>query len=217
MTSVTPPRPARLLAAVAAACLLVAAGCGDDGGGDGGGEAATATSTTTAAPSTTAPPTTAPPAPGPGGSAFAGGTDPVVVAGTPADTSHLVDVRVAGHDGHDRVVLELDGALPSVDVRYADGPVTASGSGEVVPVDGAAVLTVRLEPASGVDLSGPTLIETYPGPARVRGDTATVTEVVRTGDFEGVLEWAVGLDRRAPFRVSTETAPARVVIDVGAS
>jgi hypothetical protein len=41
-----------------------------------------------------------------------------------------------------------------------------------------------------------------------------VTEVVATGDFEGVLSWAIGLRKATVFRVSELTAPPRLVIDI---
>jgi hypothetical protein len=40
-----------------------------------------------------------------------------------------------------------------------------------------------------------------------------VREVVRTGDFEAVLSWAVGLDDRVDFRVLTLDGPPRLVVD----
>jgi hypothetical protein len=36
---------------------------------------------------------------------------------------------------------------------------------------------------------------------------------VRTGDFEAVLSWAVGLGDRVDFRVGTLDDPARLVVD----
>jgi hypothetical protein len=41
-----------------------------------------------------------------------------------------------------------------------------------------------------------------------------VREVVRTGDFEAVLTWAIGLDERVGFRVSTLDNPSRLVVDL---
>jgi hypothetical protein len=36
---------------------------------------------------------------------------------------------------------------------------------------------------------------------------------VRIGDFEAVLNWAVGLSDRVDFRVRTASAPARLIVD----
>jgi hypothetical protein len=40
-----------------------------------------------------------------------------------------------------------------------------------------------------------------------------VKELVRTGDFEAVLSWAIGLGERVDFRVTTATSPARLIVD----
>ena len=64
--------------------------------------------------------------------------------------------------------------------------------------------------------SDPAAPRTYTGPDRVRGDTSVVTEVVRTGDFEANLSWAIGVRREVPFRVTVLDGPARVVVDLAA-
>ncbi len=171
----------------------------------------TEVSTTTTTGSTT---TTSSPASG-----FSGATTPTS-APAPAGatgTALLRDVRVAAQDGFDRVVFEFTDQLPGYEVSYADGPVREDGSGKVVQVEGDAALRVRFEPASGVDLGGATFKETYTGPDRVRGDTKVVTEVVRAGDFEANLTWAIGAKGKAPFRVESLSDPARIVIDLGTS
>ncbi|GAA4751692.1 hypothetical protein GCM10023328_38480 [Modestobacter marinus] len=146
-------------------------------------------------------------------------TGPVQAGDFPAvtgPTAHLTDVRTARHDGFDRVVLEFAGdRVPSYRVSYVEPPITEDGSGAEVPVPGAAFLEVRAAPASGVDLSGDEPRETYTGPDRVApsGD-GVVTEVVRTGDFEGQLAWTIGLQQRVPFGVAVLEEPTRLVVDV---
>lgn len=184
--------------------VLVGAACGGD---DDGG--AIATTGTSAATTTTAAATTLPPA------LANAGTAPVSVpAGT--ERALLHDVRAAAHPGYDRIVFEFEGATPGYQVSYTDRPVTEDGSGDTVDVAGGAVLLVRMENASAADLSGPELRQTYTGPARIRLDGGAVTEVVRVGDFEGVLTWAIGVKAEAPFAVSTLSGPGRLVVDVDA-
>lgn len=128
-------------------------------------------------------------------------------------TPHLVAVRTARHEGYDRVTFEFDGPAPGYQVQYIDGPILSDGEGAPVPVDGEAHLQVRMEPASGYDLDADA--PTYTGPTVVSGtDTAEIVEVVRTGDFEAVLTWVIGLNDRVDFRVDTLTDPTRLVIDV---
>ncbi|QXC61573.1 hypothetical protein KSP35_01615 [Aquihabitans sp. G128] len=132
-------------------------------------------------------------------------------------TALLRAVRVGHHDGFDRVVFEFAGDVrPGYRVGWATGPTYADGSGEVVTVAGGATLEVVLQPASGVDME--TGKPVYRGPDRVpaaRSD-GVLRELVRTGDFEAVLSWAVGTDRERPFRVHTLAGPPRVVVDVRA-
>ena len=91
------------------------------------------------------------------------------------------------------------------------------GSGNVVKIDGDAFVVVRMEQASGFDLSVPEGALVYTGPRRISPNgTSVVREVVRTGDFEAVLTWAVGLSDRVPFRVLTLDDPARIVVDFAA-
>jgi hypothetical protein len=56
----------------------------------------------------------------------------------------------------------------------------------------------------------------YDGPTRITPtDTTYAREAARTGDFEAILIWVVGLDEPRPFTASTLTDPARVVVDIG--
>lgn len=128
----------------------------------------------------------------------------------------LKAVRAASQSGFDRVVFEFEGALPGYSVRYVNKPVTSDGSGEPVEVKGDSVLQVRMEPASGADLSGEDLRMTYTGPNRITPSTKTVTEVVRTGDFEAVLTWVIGVKGKPGFRVDTASGPNRLIVEIAA-
>jgi hypothetical protein len=45
--------------------------------------------------------------------------------------------------------------------------------------------------------------------------TRFVREVVKTGDFESVVTWAIGLREERPFRVETSKSPPRLTVVVG--
>lgn len=200
------PRAA-LLAVVLSATAL--GGCSQDGGGG----ASTGTTEAPRSTSTTAPVVT--------GSAPDGGVDPlsgtsvtpVSVPPTSRDTALLTDVRAARHEGFDRVVFEFANVAPGYQVRFVDRPVTSDGSGEEVAVDGAHVVEVRMEPALDADLSRESAPRTYTGPHRISPATPQVVELVRTGGFEGVLSWVVGLRDRVAFRAGTLQQPPRLVLD----
>jgi hypothetical protein len=95
-------------------------------------------------------------------------------------------------------------------------PLKEDGSGKPVDVQGVGVVVVRMEPASGFDLNTDEGVMTYKGPKRIEGSgagTSIVQELVRTGDFEAVLSWAIGLSDKVDFRVRTATSPSRLIVD----
>jgi len=65
------------------------------------------------------------------------------------------------------------------------------------------------------DLSGPELVRTYTGPKRIAApeNAHSLREVVKSGDFEAVLTWVIGLDDRRPFAV-TRSADG-IVVTIG--
>ena len=208
------------------AVVLALGACGSDDGDGAAGTTGTTvaetsepgaptSTTTTTAPSTT-PSTTA-------GStttttstpAFPGDTAPKAGEADGEGTAPLVDVRTGRHPGFDRVVLEFaGGAQPGWDVEWVDGPVTESGSGREVAVDGPALLRIHVAPASGYDLEAG---EATFAAERVEGPGGgPVHEVVRAGDFEADLVWVVGAEAETPFTVTTLPSPSRLVVDVAA-
>jgi hypothetical protein len=188
---------------VPVAVVSLVAGCSS--GSDDDAKAPRTTTTTTEASTTTSSSTTTVP--------FDGTTEPVELPSKAAHTALLTDVQVEHGRGVDRVTFAFKADVPGVKVEYVEHP-TEDGSGAPVQVAGAATLQVRFAPASGADLTGETPVTTYPGPARIPGNGGSVQEVVRAGDFEGVLSWVIGLDARTPFRVTVDGTA--VVVEVPA-
>ena len=188
-------------AVVAIAAALALAACGDDATRD----------APSASTSQDPPPATTPD----GIDVMAGAsTEPVSEPAANTTTALLTDVRAARHEGFDRVVFEFRGdELPGYTVRYVGGPVRQDGSGEVVDVAGSHVVLIRMENALDADLSKESAPLTYTGPQRFTPGTPQVAELVRAGGFEGVLTWAVGLQDRVDFRVTTLEDPARLVVN----
>lgn len=127
------------------------------------------------------------------------------------DNAHLVAVRLARHDGYDRLVLEFVDRVPGYTVGYRPLPARADGSGHEIPLPGASALVqVTLTPAAADwDFNN----HDYQGPSTVIANTAVVTEAKESGDFEAVLTWVAGLRAKAPFRVAVLDGPPRLSID----
>jgi hypothetical protein len=144
------------------------------------------------------------------------GTEPVTGEAEQQGIALLERVAVGRHEGFDRVVFQFRDARPGYRVEYVEPPLREDGSGNVVRVEGEAHVLVRMEQASGFDLEVPEGELVYEGPRRISGSasgTSVVREVVRTGDFEAVLSWAVGLSDRVDFRVLELDGPPRIVVD----
>jgi hypothetical protein len=203
------PNYARLIRAFAVIVVLALAlaGCGssDDDGGEPAAEPPPAATTT---------PTTQ----------TTDGIDPLEGAGTNPvegdakgdETALLERLAIGRHEGYDRVVFQFRNHVPGYRVEYVQPPLKEDGSGNVVQVKGSAFVEVRMEPASGFDLATGEGELVYKGPKRIDGAAAgasVVREVVRIGDFEAVLNWAIGLDEKVDFRVTTTESPPRLIVD----
>ena len=194
--------------ALVAAAVLGASACGDSDEPSSQGNGAPTTTTVTTTTTET------------------NGIDPLEGAGTePVDgqatagageIALLERVAIGRHEGFDRVVFQFKNHLPGYHVEYVEPPLREDGSGNIVKVDGNAFVVVRMELASGFDLTKDEGELVYKGPKRIDGSaagTSVLQEVVRTGDFEAVLTWAIGLSDRVDFRVQTASSPARLIVD----
>ena len=136
----------------------------------------------------------------------------LALAATPAGAQSaptLVDVRAGRHPGFDRVVFEFQGAVPEHHVRYVD-QLVEDGSGAPVSVAGSADLEVVFQGANAHEEDGTPSVS----PRRFSPGLTAVKEVAQIGDFEAVVSYGIGLDRRRPLTVSTLSGPSRLVIDV---
>ena len=137
--------------------------------------------------------------------------------GTPPARAELLRlIRSGRHVGYDRIVFEFTGSPPAYDVRYVD-QVRQDPSDRPVRLQGTAFLSVVM-PGGTLDttlqVDDPAKAQSYKGPRRLQPDLSAVQEIAVAGDFEGVLSFGVGLDRRSAFRVLRLSDPARIVIDV---
>ena len=134
------------------------------------------------------------------------------------ETMLLADVTVEGVDCIDRVVFDFKKGDPEPGFEVSYEPESSAkvedGSGKPLSVAGAAFLVVRLTPAMTAEISGDEVTPTYTGPRAITPDgTGFIREVVKTGDFESVVTWAIGLDKKRPFR--TTASESQLVVEVG--
>ena len=146
------------------------------------------------------------------GAPFAGTLEPVRRPSTVAARAAVLQaVRAAREPGFDRLVFEFSGSgLPGYQVQYATDPIRACGSGAAVPLAGVGHLLVRFEPAQAHD----TLGHVTAADRALAPRLPQVLELKLVCDFEGQVEWAVGLAARRPFRVLEDSQPPRVIVDV---
>lgn len=138
-------------------------------------------------------------------------TDPVTIIGG-TDIVILDDVRIGAHpgEGFDRIVFEFEDGLPNeTDIEYRNS-VAQCGSGSPVSLDGAGNLVVTMHGAQAHNEQGQSTIDDN----TLNGTGAAILEAVQTCDFEGVVQWAIGTDQIAGFKVTTLANPDRIVVDI---
>jgi len=208
----------RIVIAVSGLVLLLGA-CGSDKKEVSTSSTTTRASSATSSPSSSSTPSVATPPPSSVTTTTAetcpnrGSSAPrTTTAAQPA--ALLTKVGVTNSGCRDSVTFtfeESGSAVPSCKVEYKPGPFAQDGSGAPVTVAGNAFVSVRCAPAYGYDFQSGTT--TYTGPKHIT-PTATrhVREVVETGDFEGVLNWVIGLDANRCFFITAGGTPTRALV-----
>ena len=128
------------------------------------------------------------------------------VAGMPGT---VASIRVAHHDGYDRLVFEFGpssaGAMPAYSLtQQASSTFTRDASGQSVTLDGSAGIKAvfhNTNVGSGV-------------PGDVKAGLPAIREVTNIGDFERVTSYGIGLKTPACFRTAELSGPTRLAIDV---
>lgn len=126
------------------------------------------------------------------------------VAGAGATVS---DVRIAHHDGYDRLVIAFPTAntMPEYRLtRQATATFVRDASGQPVTLNGSAGIRAVLRNA-----------DVTPGaPTDFKPGLPAIRQVVQIGNFERVVSYGIGLANPACFRVFELSGPTRLVIDV---
>jgi hypothetical protein len=123
----------------------------------------------------------------------------------------LIGVTAGHHPGYDRVVFRFSGPVPARrNIRYVTRLI-ADPSGRRIAIAGRAILEVSLSLAEAHTGTG-----AGSAPDRIAFALPNVMSAVRSGDFESVVSYGIGLAARESFHVFTLTNPSRVVVDIAA-
>ncbi len=137
---------------------------------------------------------------------------PVSLAGTSSPAVAFVDaVRTGTHPGYDRVTIEFNNGEPgNVDMSPHDGTTFTQGaSGQQVTLSGSTGLLVIIH---GADEH-----TAYTGSTDIKTAYSVLLELRQVEDFEGTVQWGLGLSKTACYRAFYLTNPARLVIDIQSS
>jgi len=117
-------------------------------------------------------------------------------------------VRVGTHAGYDRVTIEFNNTDPSqVDVTPQNSPsFTQSPSGQSVTLSGSAGVLITIK---GADEH-----TAYSGSTDIKTGYSVLVEARQVQDFEGTVQWGLGMSKPACYRAFFLTNPTRLVIDI---
>jgi hypothetical protein len=119
----------------------------------------------------------------------------------------VYDVRVAHHDGYDRLVIGFPtaSAMPQYQLaQQATAHFVRDASGQPVVLNGSSGIRLVLRNADIVDGV----------PSDLKPNLPEIREVSQIGNFERVVSYGVGLATPACYRVLELSGPTRLVIDV---
>jgi hypothetical protein len=130
----------------------------------------------------------------------------------PAPALAYVDaVRTATRPEYDRVAIQFAAGAPAnADLTTQHGATFKQGaSGKTVTLNGNEGAMVTLRSADGHTH--------YDGPTDIKTGHSVVLELYKVQDFEGTVQWAIGLSQMPCYRLGFLDNPTRLVIDFRAS
>ena len=170
-------------------------------------------------PSPTAPPTSPPtpkPTPTVGPSSPVACTTSIAMGLAPSD--RLTKVTVTTGATRDKITFTFgassgqpSGTQATGDLRPASPPFSLAGSGQTVTIAGQRYFAVTFRGMAIADEQGNA---TYTGPNDIHPNSPAVRELRLVDDFEGVVQWVVGVNGPGCVAVTRVTAPSRIVISV---
>ena len=139
-------------------------------------------------------------------------TSPYTITAAQAALSARVDaVRVGTHAGYDRFTIEFQNGQPaSIELRtQASTTFTQGASGQQVVLAGGSGILVTIRGADGH--------MAYSGPSDFKTGYKGLVEARQVQDFEGVVQWGLGISGNGCYRAFILASPTRLVIDIQTS
>lgn len=134
------------------------------------------------------------------------------LTGSQSPTVAYVDaIRTGSHTAYDRVTIEFNNGEPvKVELTpQSSAQFTQGASGRPVTLAGNAGILVTIR---GADEH-----TAYNGPTDFKTGYPVLLEAQQVQDFEGVVQWGLGLSKPACYRAFFLTNPVRLVIDIQVS
>jgi hypothetical protein len=151
------------------------------------------------------------PVPSPSANASPGFTcsaSPVMTVSNPPQTALIDAVRAGTHTAYDRLTIEFKSGQPqSIELRPQTGTTfTRDAIGDQVTLGGNYGILVIIKGADGHT--------SYTGPTDIKANYPGLVEARQVGDFEGTVQWALGLASSSCYHAYILDNPTRLVIDV---
>jgi len=142
---------------------------------------------------------------------FVCGSSTTISSQNPQLSAYIDAVRTGTHAGYDRITIEFQNGQPgSVELRPQNNATfTSSPKGEVVTLAGSAGILVVIH---GADEH-----TAYSGATDFKTGYPVLLEERQMEDFEGTVQWGLGLSKSACYRAFFLANPTRLVIDVQVS
>jgi hypothetical protein len=132
-----------------------------------------------------------------------------VIKGQQAPPVALISaVRTGSHTSYDRIAIEFKAAGPdSIEL-------TPQNSATFIQDASGAPITLRGSHGLRLVIRGSDAHTAYTGSTDFKTGYPGLLEARETGDFEGVVQWGLGLSQPACYRAFVLTNPTRLVVDV---
>jgi hypothetical protein len=123
-------------------------------------------------------------------------------------TAFINAVRTGTHAGYDRITIEvISGQLTDISVEpQSSASFTQGASGQRVTLSGSAGLLITIHGAEEHTA--------YSGETDFKTNYPVMLEARQVQDFEGTVQWGLGLAKTACYRAYILGSPQRLVIDI---